>query len=99
MTPRRVLALLVAAILAGCSSQPKGLSAGSDAGRTLAAAPAWRLTADARLMAAESRIGRMVSEAALLTVEKSRTPRLRLTTLEGERLWFEGIPLPGTPRG
>ena len=54
---------------------------------------------DARLMAAESRIGRMVSEAALLTVEKSRSPRLRLTTLEGERLWFEGIPLTGTPRG
>ena len=55
--------------------------------------------ADARLMAAESRIGRMVSEAALLTVEKSRSPRLRLTTLEGERLWFEGVPLTGTPRG
>lgn len=50
-------------------------------------------------MAAESRIGRMVSEAALLTVEKSRSPRLRLTTLEGEPLGFEGIPLPGTPRG
>ena len=35
----------MAAILAGCSSQPKGLPAGSDAGRTLAAAPAWRLSA------------------------------------------------------
>ena len=35
----------MAAILAGCSSQPKGLPAGSDAGRTLAAAPAWQLTA------------------------------------------------------
>lgn len=49
--------------------------------------------ADTRMMAAERDITRMVAAASMLSVEQPAM-RMRLTTLDGEQLWFQGIALP-----
>ena len=48
---------------------------------------------DTRLMAAERDIIRMITSASMLSVEQPAL-RMRLTTLDGDQLWFQGIALP-----
>lgn len=48
---------------------------------------------DTRLMAAERDITRMITSASMLSVEQPAL-RMRLTTLDGDQLWFQGIALP-----